>query len=191
MVAKRIRQLQSIANPAEQDKIQRIMAFDSLAKIKRRIHKEGKASDDSKIGSYSKEYLTVRTGNFKNNKATKGKNKGNARIGRAGTFIKGANKGNLRPRYNRDDDSRVVISLTRKLENSYAILPTGKGYGVGFIDQSVSVPNEPESQKNVASIDKANWVEQTYGKRIFALTNQEKNEAFIIAEKEVNRRLNV
>lgn len=189
LVSKRIRQLQSISKPADQDKITRIVALDTLARVHRRIHTEGKSTDGSQIGTYSKGYMTVRTGSFKNNIATKGKSKGEARVGKAGVFTKGKNKGEQRPKYNRTPDTKAVISLTKKLELSYAVIGTANGYGIGFIDQSVSVPNDPNV--NISSWDKAGFVENTYDKKIFSLTKDEINNAFKIVEYETKKRLSV
>lgn len=64
---------------------------------------------------------------------------------------------------NRSKDTKVIISLTRQLENDYAVIATERGYGIGF--------------NNKHNFDKANWVQLTYRKRIFDMTNSELNEA--------------
>lgn len=184
IISKRISQLKSIANPAnEQDKIARIVALDAQAKIHKRIHEEGKASDGSDIGTYSKGYMAVRTGNFKSNgKISKGKNKGQQKT--TGVFTKGKHKGEKRPNFNRTGSTKVVISLTKKLELSYAVKATEKGYGVGFIDASVNIPNY---DNDTSSFDKSQYVENTYRKPIFNLTKEEKNSSIVLANTIVNK----
>lgn len=189
ILSRRIAQLKSIANPAnEQDKIMRIVALSVLGGengIHDRIHEQGKASDGADIGTYSGGYMAVRTGKFKSNsKVTKGKNKGVTRD--TGVFTKGENKGNPRPKFNRTDSKKVIISLTKKLELSYVVQATAKGYGIGFIDKSVNIAGYDNS---TSSYDKSQYVEATYGKKIFSLTKQERQEALRITELEVSKRL--
>lgn len=71
-------------------------------------------------------------------------------------------------KYKRNADSKVIISLTRQLENDYAVVATQRGYGIGFL--------------NKHNFDKSQWVQLTYGKRIFDLSEREKN----IALDEIN-----
>lgn len=140
--------------------------------LKTRIHIDGKASSGQQIGTYSAGYMKVRTGNFLNaEKFKKGKKAG--KLKNSGTFtdavirldkktgvFTGEDKvGKKRPNYNRSSDPKVIISLTRQLENDYAIVPTPKGYAIGF--------------KNPHNFDKSQWVQLTYKKRIFDLTKGE------------------
>lgn len=187
--ARRIAQLKSIVNPAsEDDKILRTVALTLQAKVHDRIHESGTASDGSQIGTYSGGYMAVRTGQFKSNATfSKGKNKGQTKP--SGVFTKGENKGKPRPKFNRGGDTKVVISLTKKLELSYAVIPTEKGYGIGFIDASISIPNYEGN--NVSSMDKVGYVENTYGKKIFNASEDERKLAPQIYRAELKRRLNV
>lgn len=76
-----------------------------------------------------------------------------------GTYSSGYLRG-LRKQNNRGDSSRVIISLTRQLENNYAVIATGpKGYGIGFL--------------NPFNFQKSYWVEVTYKKPIFRTTKSE------------------
>lgn len=187
--SRRIKQLESIINPSnEQDKITRTVALSAIGDISHRIHEEGKASDGSQIGTYSNPYLKIRTGNYQNNKITRGKNKGNFKKNKAGYFTRGVLKGQPRPKFNRSDDKKVIVSLTKKLELSYAVKATEKGYGIGFIDASIDFPNY---NNTVTSWDKSQYVEHTYGKPIFNLTKEEKQNALNNFQAEVKRRLNV
>ena len=74
----------------------RPVALEIIPQMTRRIHINGKASDDSNIGTYSNSYLKYR----ENNK--------------------------------RGKDPKVIVSLTRQLENDWAVLATERGYGIGF-----------------------------------------------------------
>jgi len=104
------------------------------AEIKQRVHTRGEASDGSQIGTYSDGYMKVRTGNFKSDKIVRGKNKGGAR-----------------PKYNRTSDTRVVLSLTRQMENDLkGNIKTPNGYGIGF--------------SNELNYQKALWQDDTKGK---------------------------
>lgn len=79
--------------------------------------------------------------------------------GKIGTYTNGYING-LRKQNNRGKGSQVIISLTRQLENSYAVIATGKkGYGIGFL--------------NAFAFQKSQWVEVTYAKPIFDLTKEE------------------
>jgi len=61
--------------------------------------------------------------------------------------------------YNRTGDTKIIVSLTRQLENDWSVIATDKGYGIGF--------------KNPFNFQKARWVEEGKGKRIFDLTQDE------------------
>lgn len=135
----------------------RPLAIETIPLMKKRIHEKGQASDGSQIGTYSAGYMVVRTGNYKN--ATK-KTAGAFKRGKNAFSIVATRKENLRPKYNRSSDTKVIISLTRQLENDYSVQATGKGYGIGF--------------NNKLNKEKAWWVEETYNKIIFNLSKSEK-----------------
>lgn len=65
--------------------------------------------------------------------------------------------------HNRTPDKKVIVSLTRQLENDWAVIATPKGYGIGF--------------KNRFNLQKARWVEGIKDRQIFRLTIQELNYA--------------
>jgi hypothetical protein len=102
----------------------RPLAIETIPNMKDRIHKEGKASDGSQIGTYSSGYMRKRE------------------------------------EAKRGESRQVIVSLTRQLENDWAVLPTTNGYGIGF--------NNPLNK------DKAGWVEEGKGKIIFNLAAEEK-----------------
>jgi len=61
----------------------------------------------------------------------------------------------------RGEGRKVIVSLTRQLENDYAVLGTTTGYGIGF--------NNPFNRQ------KAGWVEDGQKKIIFNLSGHEKD----------------
>lgn len=61
--------------------------------------------------------------------------------------------------YNRTADKKVIVSLTRQLENDWSVIATEKGYGIGF--------------KNSFNLQKLRWVEENKGKKIGNLTTDE------------------
>lgn len=62
-------------------------------------------------------------------------------------------------KYSRDGDPKIIVSLTRQLENDWAVIAVGNGYGVGF--------------NNPFNLQKARWVEENKGKKIFSLSPSE------------------
>jgi len=77
--------------------------------------------------------------------------------GQIGTYSSGYMR--TREKYNRGKDTKVIIALTSQLENDWAVIATDKGYGIGFL--------------NPHNFDKSQWVEATYQKKIFQLTEAE------------------
>jgi hypothetical protein len=136
---------------------------------RKRIHQDGIASDGSQIGTYSPGYMKVRTGSYSNaDTYKKGKRKGEQK--NSGLYARGDNKGKARPKYNRTNDTKVIASLTRQMENSMAAIPTDDGAAVSYHDE--------------LSMQKSKWVEATYKKKIFALTSEEKDAVIEIARNE-------
>jgi hypothetical protein len=106
----------------------RPVCFGLIDKMTQRIHIDGKASDNSAIGTYSSDYLRRRQST-----------------------------------YNRTADSKIIVSLTRQLENDWSVIATTKGYAIGFL--------------NEFNLQKARWVEENKGKKIFSLTTDEQDYA--------------
>lgn len=164
--------MEKIATPQGIDKMLRSMAISTAGSMAYRIHTEGKKADGSQIGTYSPEYMKVRTGKFSTNtRFSKGKSKGQIRP--IGVFTKGKNKGSPRPRYNRTDDTKIVFSLTRQMENDFSLkettepIKTATGYGVGF--------------KNPKNADKAGWLEEKHP-GTYKISPQEEQNVRNIAE---------
>lgn len=65
-----------------------------------------------------------------------------------------------RVKNNRGTSTKVIISLTRQMENDMKVIATERGYGIGY--------------SNPDDFDKVAYVEHTYGKKIFDLTEAEK-----------------
>lgn len=63
-------------------------------------------------------------------------------------------------KYKRSADKKIIVSLTRQLENDWSVIATEKGYGIGFL--------------NPLNFQKAGWVEDNKGKTIFKLSKREK-----------------
>lgn len=165
-----------LSNPeVVKEQLLRLAALNSLSEVKTRIHTEGLDATGNPIGSYSSGYMAVRTGQFKSNgKVSKGKKKGENKS--KGVFTKGKNKGGQRPNYNRTNDKKVIISLTTQMESDFSVFATERGYGLGY--------------KNKDNFDKVAFVEKTYKKKIFALTEEEKEKVKDQAVAFVNHILN-
>lgn len=74
-------------------------------------------------------------------------------------------------KHKRSTDTKVVVSLTRQLENDWAVIATPKGYGIGF--------------KNKFNLQKGRWVE-AMKKPFLSLTPAEADYAQLRFEQLVN-----
>lgn len=95
--------------------------------------------------------------------------------GAIGTY----SKGYLRLRqtkYNRTAENKVIVSLTRQLENNWSVIATPKGYGIGFL--------------NPFNYQKARWVEAQKKKEIFSLTTSERDYAIAFINEKTAETLN-
>lgn len=135
-----------------------LQASSVISELRKRIHVDGKDSNETQIGTYSPGYMKVRTGLYGNGKPAK---KG---VKSAGVFTKGKNKGQQRPKYQRKNETKVILSLTRQMENDYIIIPEDNGTAIGFSNQT--------------NFQKSQWNEQTYKKKIFSLTKAEREIVF-------------
>lgn len=66
-------------------------------------------------------------------------------------------------KYKRDASTKIIVSLTRQLENNWAVIATQNGYGIGFT--------------NPFNLQKARWVEAGKSKIIFSLSKAEQSYA--------------
>ena len=170
VIKAKLEQIKALKN--NPDPVLRTVALTVLPELRKRVHVEGKDSSGGQIGTYSPGYMILRTGNYKNaDKISKGKNAGKNK--NSGRFTKGSVgfeeggfaimeplKGKARPKYNRDSDTKIILSLTRQMENDLTVVATGTGYGIGYI--------------NPLNLQKAKWCEETYKKKILSkLTKEE------------------
>lgn len=146
-----------------------LQASTIMAEMRKRIHVEGKDSNDAQIGTYTPAYMKVRTGLYKDAKPAK---KG---VKSAGKATKGANKGGERVKYQRGSDTKVILSLTRQMESDMVIVPFENGCGIGYNNQT----NFKKSQYN----------EKTYRKNIFNLTKKEREFIFEIGQGYIDEKL--
>lgn len=79
-------------------------------------------------------------------------------------------------RYKRDASNKVIVSLTRQLENNWAVIATQNGYGIGFL--------------NPFNEQKARWVEASKSKKIFDLSKAETQFAIDRINEQVANALN-
>lgn len=169
-------------NSFDKDDLLHIVSDALCAEMKDRVFNNGTASDNSQIGNYTSGYMKVRTGNYPNAPiATKGKDKGNfkikkVKVGDAGIYTKGINKGKPRVRYNRAMDTKVILSLTREMENDMKTMPTEDGWGIGF--------------SNVHNYNKAKWNASRYGKSIWILSEEENRMVSELANKRIQEVIN-
>lgn len=166
---------QKVEAVTQTNELLRTVATNLRPVVKNRIHVDGLAADGNQIGTYSNSYLSLRTGQFKTNKTfSKGKNKGETKP--TGVFTKGKNKGKPRPNYNRTSDTKVILSLTRQMENDFVVVATDNGYGLGY--------NNEENFKKVG------YNETRYNKKIFSLTADEEKVVETTAQEFVNNKIN-
>src|SRR5689334_6931679 len=69
--------------------------------------------------------------------------------------------------YNRTSDPKKIYSLTRKMENEFAVIATENGYGLGWVDAE-------KGKNGVSNFQKSQFLEEHDGK-VYALTNKEKS----------------
>ncbi len=167
----------------DKEKLMRYLAVSMIPEVKVRVHQDGLDSNGQRIGTYSPAYMKVRTGNYQNaDRFSRGKNKGNLKNAGITTkrrvstpfgkskfsFINIEDEGIKRKKYNRTSDTKVIMSLTRQMENDMTAIPTPTGYGIGYL--------------NPFNAQKARWGESTYKKTIWDLTKEEKDLVFRLTD---------
>lgn len=146
-----------MAKLGDKEYIPRTLSFDLIDLMTKRIHIDGLAADGGQIGTYSNSYMALRTGNYKN--AGKSDAGFFTKGGKATSDVKTRKLNSARPSYNRSNDTKIIVSLTRQLENDWNVIATDDGYGIGFL--------------NPHNFDKARWVEANKSKKIFSLSGPE------------------
>lgn len=81
-----------------------------------------------------------------------------------------------REKNRRGKDTKVIISLTRQLENDWSVVATQRGYGIGFL--------------NSFNGQKLKWVEQGKGKIVSRLSQEETDYAIDRINELVNAAIN-
>lgn len=166
---------------AQYEGLQRTVGISLLGDVKTRIHEQGLASDNTKIGSYSTKPMYVSA------KANVGRSFGRP-IGKTGLskFKTGARKGQdhasryfpggyneYKTKIGRNRLGSVNLSLSGTLNNQLTLQPTERGYGIGWASE--------ELYKRAKALDKK------YGKPIWKLTDEETNKTISIARNFVDR----
>lgn len=166
---------EALREAIEPERLTHVVAQSMLPVIAKRIHVDGQAADGSEIGTYTEEYMRVRTGQFlTNSRFSKGKNKGQTKP--TGVFTKGKNKGAPRPNYNRFDDPKVILSLTSAMEQDFTPQVGDSGnWGLGF--------------NNEQNLLKAQYNNERYGKIVYDLTDDEKKLSAWYAEEWLKQKL--
>jgi hypothetical protein len=149
----------------------RVVVVGLVGEVRQRIHVKGQKANGDQIGEYSNSYLKLRSGNYANAEVfTRGINKGkrkNAgfytertiRLDKATGVFSGEEKvGKPRVNYNRGDDPKVILSLTRQMEQDFVAIAENDEYGLGFNNQH--------------NFDKAMWNEERY-KGVYQLSEAE------------------
>lgn len=81
-----------------------------------------------------------------------------------------------RPKYGRTEDTKVVLSLTRTMENSMVLYPIENGTGIGYA--------------TAEQLQKSKWCEETYKKKIFAPTTEERDMCIQIGKNYIKEHIN-
>lgn len=81
-----------------------------------------------------------------------------------------------REKNKRGKDPKVIVSLTRQLENDWSVVATERGYGIGFL--------------NSFNAQKLRWVEQAKGKKFSVLSKEEEQYAIDRINELVNAAIN-
>jgi len=86
----------------------------------------------------------------------------------------------VRKKHKRTSDTKVILSLTTQMEQDFTLgeknpepTKTATGYGIGW--------------QNEFNADKAKWNEEHFGKKIFELTDKEKEQVLEIANEFIRK----
>lgn len=125
--------IQRLLTPEVVDKMLIEAALVQQSQMANRVHIQGKDSFNNGIGTYAPSYMKVRTGEVP------------AMDGR---------------RYNRGSSTKVILSLSRQMENDLGVMPLPNGWGVGY--------NNPENYRKAKELQ-----DLKYKKPIWLQTAQE------------------
>lgn len=190
------------------DGLLRTVATSMIGVVKTRIHEEGRAADNSNIGTYSTKEMyasksqfvgsgftplgKIKTGkdvsagtattkvSFKNSKGKVKTKKVAIKkdfTERKSMFLPGGYK-QFRQVQGRPAD-KVNLSLSGDMNTQLTVQPTAKGYGYGW----------PEGDIKGGRLQRAKHLEKKYGKKIWALTDEEIQQVIVISQNYAKRAL--
>ena len=85
-----------------------------------------------------------------------------------GTYTNNYLKLRQKKPYNRTEDSKIIVSLTRRLENDWGVIETDKGnWAIAFLNR------QKGTKTDITSGEKMKYVEESSGKTIAALSKAE------------------
>ncbi len=85
-----------------------------------------------------------------------------------GTYTNNYLKLRQKKPYNRTADSKIIVSLTRRLENDWGVIQTDKGnWAIAFLNR------QKGTKTDITSGEKMQYVEDSSGKKIAALSKPE------------------
>ena len=85
-----------------------------------------------------------------------------------GTYTNNYLKLRQKKPYNRTEDSKIIVSLTRRLENDWGVIQTDKGnWAIAFLNR------QKGTKTDITSGEKMKYVEESSGKTIAALSKAE------------------
>ena len=85
-----------------------------------------------------------------------------------GTYTNNYLKLRQKKPYNRTADSKIIVSLTRRLENDWGVIQTDKGnWAIAFLNR------QKGTKTDITSGEKMKFVEESSGKTIAALSKPE------------------
>lgn len=166
------------------DSTLREVATTMRAEMSRRIHSDGKNSNDADIGRYSTKpiYVSVATnvgrsfgrpiGKTGKSKYASGKKKGQDHKSRY--FAGGYSE--FKTAIGRNRLGKVNLSLSGQIANQFSVIATSNGYGLGW--------------SNTEMQDRAAALEKKYGQdsfKVWALTESEQKLSNEIAQEQINK----
>ena len=168
---------QRLTNPQSIDNTIKRIATTMLAELGTRVFEEGKASDEGDIGLYSKKpiYVSVASnparsfgrpiGKTGKSKFESGKKAGQDHKSRY--FPQGYDQ--YKTTVGRNQLGKVNLSLSGQFSRQMTIIPTAKGYGIGWVNNEM--------------FKRSGFFTKKYNKAIWKLTSDEGKLAQAIARK--------
>lgn len=96
--------------------------------------------------------------------------------------------------FNNTSSEKIVLSLTRYLQNNFVVVPTEKGYGLGWIQNEREAPKKKTNRKSKGrkkppptNIELAEILDEKYN--VYKLTKEERQAITPTAERAVTEEL--